>query len=88
MHRSVGARYLDYLETSKGVTNVPFFDLRRQYLPLREDILSGIAALCDQQNFILGAQVQELEQKIAALAGTTYGIGTSSGTDAQLRSFS
>ncbi len=84
LHRSVGARYLDYLETSKGVTNVPFFDLRRQYLPLREDILSEIAALCDQQNFILGAQVEELEQKIAALAGTAYGIGTSSGTDAQL----
>jgi dTDP-4-amino-4,6-dideoxygalactose transaminase len=66
------------------VTKVPFFDLRRQYLPLREDILSGIAALCDQQNFILGAKVEELEQKIAALAGTAYAIGTSSGTDAQL----
>ena len=66
------------------MTKVPFFDLRRQYLPLREDILSEIAALCDQQNFILGAQVEELEQKIADLAGTAYGIGVSSGTDAQL----
>jgi dTDP-4-amino-4,6-dideoxygalactose transaminase len=66
------------------VTKVPFFDLQRQYLPLREDILSGIATLCDRQNFILGPQVQELEQKIAALAGTAYGVGTSSGTDAQL----
>jgi dTDP-4-amino-4,6-dideoxygalactose transaminase len=84
LHRSVGARYLGDAETSKGVTKVPFFDLRRQYLPLREDILSGIAALCDQQNFILGAQVEELEQRIAALAGTAYAIGTSSGTDAQL----
>jgi dTDP-4-amino-4,6-dideoxygalactose transaminase len=84
LHRSVGARYLANLEISKGVTNVPFLDLRRQYLPLREDILSEIAALCDQQNFILGAQVEELEQKIAALTGTAYGIGTSSGTDAQL----
>lgn len=84
LHRSVAARYSSDVENSKGVTKVPFFDLRRQYLPLREDILSGIAALCDQQNFILGTQVEELEQKIAALVGTTCGIGTSSGTDAQL----
>jgi dTDP-4-amino-4,6-dideoxygalactose transaminase len=77
-------RYLQSVEISEGVTKVPFFDLRRQYLPLREDILSGIAALCDEQKFILGAQVEELEQKIAALAGTAYGVGTSSGTDAQL----
>ena len=78
------ARDIWNLETSKGVTNVPFFDLRRQYLTLREDILSEIATLCDRQIFILGAQVEELEQKIAALAGTAYGIGASSGTDAQL----
>jgi dTDP-4-amino-4,6-dideoxygalactose transaminase len=71
-------------QDSKGVTKVPFFDLRRQYLPLREEILSGIAAFCDQQNFILGPQVEELERKIADLAGTAYGVGTSSGTDAQL----
>jgi dTDP-4-amino-4,6-dideoxygalactose transaminase len=75
---------LNGLEISRGVTKVPFFDLRRQYLPLREDILSEIAALCDRQNFILGAQVEELERKIAALAGAAFGIGTSSGTDAQL----
>jgi dTDP-4-amino-4,6-dideoxygalactose transaminase len=84
LRRSVGARYSDEVETFAGVTKVPFLDLRRQYLPLREDILSGIAILCDQQNFVLGAPVQELEQKIAALAGTAYGVGTSSGTDAQL----
>jgi dTDP-4-amino-4,6-dideoxygalactose transaminase len=77
-------RYSGDVETFTGVTKVPFLDLRRQYLPLREDILSGIAALCDQQNFILGAAVRELEEKIAALAGTAYGVGTSSGTDAQL----
>jgi len=67
-----------------GVTKVPFFDLRRQYQSLREEILSEIAALCDRQSFILGPQVEELEQKIAALAGADYGVGTSSGTDAEV----
>src|SRR5260221_11881871 len=84
LHRSVCARYLGDVETSKGVTKVPFFDLRRQYLPLREDILSGIAALCDQQNFILGTHVEDLEQKTAALVRTTCGIDTSSVTHSKL----
>jgi dTDP-4-amino-4,6-dideoxygalactose transaminase len=84
LHRLVGTAIFGRRRNFAGVTKVPFFDLRRQYLPLREDILSGIAALCDQQNFILGAHVEELERKIAALAGTAYGVGTSSGTDAQL----
>jgi dTDP-4-amino-4,6-dideoxygalactose transaminase len=77
-------RYWTAAQDSKGVTKVPFFDLRRQYLPLREEILSGIAAFCDRQNFILGPQVEELERKIADLVGAAYGVGTSSGTDAQL----
>jgi dTDP-4-amino-4,6-dideoxygalactose transaminase len=66
------------------VTKVPFFNLRRQYLPLREEILSAFEALCDQQRFILGPEVEELESKIAELAGTAYGVGVSSGTDAEL----
>jgi dTDP-4-amino-4,6-dideoxygalactose transaminase len=66
------------------VTKVPFFDLRRQYLPLREEILSAMEALCDQQRFILGPAVEALESKVAELAGTAYGVGVSSGTDAEL----
>jgi dTDP-4-amino-4,6-dideoxygalactose transaminase len=84
LHRLAGAPIFARRKNSEGVTKVPFFDLRRQYLPLREDILSGIAALCDQQSFILGPSVEEFEREIAALAGAAYAVGTSSGTDAQL----
>jgi dTDP-4-amino-4,6-dideoxygalactose transaminase len=66
------------------VTKVPFFDLRRQYLPLRKEILSAFEALCDQQRFILGPEVEELESEIAELTGTAYAVGVSSGTDAEL----
>ena len=68
----------------RRVTKVPFFDLKRQFLPLREEILSEIAATCDAQNFILGSRVEQLEKAIASLSGGGYAVGVSSGTDAEL----
>jgi dTDP-4-amino-4,6-dideoxygalactose transaminase len=66
------------------VTKVPFFDLNKQFLPLREEILNEIAAVCDAQAFILGPQVELFEREIASLCEVGYAVGTSSGTDAQL----
>jgi dTDP-4-amino-4,6-dideoxygalactose transaminase len=68
----------------RRVTKVPFFDLKRQFLPLREEILSEIAATCDSQTFILGSRVEQLEKAIASLSGGGYAVGVSSGTDAEL----
>jgi dTDP-4-amino-4,6-dideoxygalactose transaminase len=68
----------------RRVTKVPFFDLKRQFLPLREEILSEIAATCDSQIFILGPHVEQLEKAIASLSGGGYAVGVSSGTDAEL----
>ena len=66
------------------MTKVPFFDLQRQFSPLREEILNEIAALCDAQTFILGARVEQLENAIASLCGGCHAVGVSSGTDAEL----
>ena len=66
------------------MTKVPFFDLKKQFLPLREEILNEIAAVCDSQAFILGAKVELLEREIASLCKAGYAVGASSGTDAQL----
>jgi dTDP-4-amino-4,6-dideoxygalactose transaminase len=66
------------------VTKIPFFDLKRQFAPLREEILQELADICDEQAFILGPNVLALEGAIAKLCGAGFGIGTSSGTDAEL----
>jgi dTDP-4-amino-4,6-dideoxygalactose transaminase len=66
------------------VTKVPFFDLKKQFIPLRDEILDEIAAVCDDQAFILGAKVELLEREIASVCGGGYAIGASSGTDAQI----
>ena len=63
---------------------VPFFDLKKQFLPLREEIFDEIAAVCDAQAFILGSKVESLEREIASLCQVGCAVGTSSGTDAEL----
>jgi dTDP-4-amino-4,6-dideoxygalactose transaminase len=66
------------------VTKIPFFDLKKQFVPLRKEILGEIAAVCDDQAFILGSKVAQLENAIASLCGGAYATGVSSGTDAEL----
>jgi dTDP-4-amino-4,6-dideoxygalactose transaminase len=61
---------------------VPLLDLRRQYADIREEVLAAIERVCDSQNFILGPEVEALEQEIAALTGAAYAVGCASGTEA------
>src|SRR5580700_3423178 len=46
--------------------------------------MSDLEQVCETQAFILGPKVAELEERIAGFSGAKFGIGTSSGTDAQL----
>lgn len=66
--------------------NVPLLDLKAQYREIRTDVLSAIESVCDEQGFILGPRVAELEQSLAKYIGTRYAIGVASGSDALLLS--
>ncbi len=63
---------------------VPLLDLTAQYRPIREDILRAITRVCDSQRFIMGAEVDALEQELATRLGAAHAITVSSGTDALL----
>jgi len=63
---------------------VPLLDLKGQYAPLRADIEAAIREVCDEQRFVLGPRVNELEVKVAEYSRTKHGLGVSSGTDALL----
>jgi dTDP-4-amino-4,6-dideoxygalactose transaminase len=63
---------------------VPFLDLKAQYAAIREDIHAAIERVMESQHFILGPEVEALEQDIAAYSGCEFGIGVSSGSDALL----
>ncbi|WMS43417.1 DegT/DnrJ/EryC1/StrS family aminotransferase [Acuticoccus sp. MNP-M23] len=61
---------------------IPLFDLKRQQARLRHDIDRRLAKVLDHGQFILGPEVTELEESIAAFSGVAHGIGVSSGRDA------
>ena len=67
-----------------AAVKIPFLDLQAQNGPLREDTLAAIARVCDSQRFIMGPEIDALEDELAALLGIDHAIAVSSGTDAVL----
>jgi dTDP-4-amino-4,6-dideoxygalactose transaminase len=63
---------------------VPLLDLQAQYATLRTEIRIAVDRVCESQYFILGPEVQALEEAVAAFCGVRFAIGMSSGTDALL----
>ena len=59
-----------------------FIDLKRQYEHLRPAIESRINDVLEHGRFILGPEVQELEQALADYCGVGHAIGVGNGTDA------
>lgn len=63
---------------------IPLLDLKAQYVGIKSEIREAIDRVLESQQFILGPEVEALEQEIADYSGATHGIGVSSGTDALL----
>lgn len=59
-----------------------FIDLKAQYQALKQEIDGNIGQVLADTDFILGKQVAEFEEKLAAYVGVKYAVGCSSGTDA------
>jgi len=63
---------------------VPLLDLKAQYSAIREEVRAAIDRVADSQHFILGPEVEALEQEIADYSQCAFAIGVSSGSDALL----
>jgi dTDP-4-amino-4,6-dideoxygalactose transaminase len=63
---------------------VPLFDLHDQHGGIAAEIQDAVARVLASQRFILGPQVAELEQAMAARFGVRHAIACASGTDALL----
>jgi dTDP-4-amino-4,6-dideoxygalactose transaminase len=61
---------------------IELVDLKRQYQPLREEIMSRIEQVLAGMNLFLGENVYRLEEEFASYCGTRYAVGVGSGTDA------
>jgi UDP-2-acetamido-2-deoxy-ribo-hexuluronate aminotransferase len=61
-----------------------FIDLKTQYSRLKTSVDARIHAVLTHGQFIMGAEVAELEQRLAERTGSRHCIACSSGTDALL----
>ena len=72
-------------QTSHGPKHEPpmqFLDLKAQFDSIKEELLRAVEAVFTSQHFILGKEVQSLEEEIARYIGAPAAVGCASGTDA------
>lgn len=63
---------------------VPLLDLKAQYATIKDEVNKALLDCAESQNFILGPEVQKLEQATNEYLHVKNSIGVSSGTDALL----
>ena len=63
---------------------LPFIDLKKQYLALKEKIDGRIQAVLDHGRFILGPEVTECEEALKNFTGANQALTCGNGTDALL----
>jgi UDP-2-acetamido-2-deoxy-ribo-hexuluronate aminotransferase len=61
-----------------------FIDLQTQYRRIEGEVNARIKAVLDHGQYIMGPEVAELEERLAAAVGVKHCVGVSSGTDALL----
>ena len=60
----------------------PFWDYRREYDELRDEILAAVDRVFKSGQLILGPEGIAFERDMAAYIGVSGGVGVNSGTDA------
>ena len=63
---------------------VPLLDLKAQHATIRDEVVAALMEVVDQQAFILGDPVAQLECSVAGLSQVKYAVGCANGTDAIL----
>ena len=61
-----------------------FIDLKTQQLRIRDDLEQRLSTLLDHGQYILGPEVTEMEETLAAYVGVKHCVSAASGTDALL----
>ena len=67
---------------SPSPETIPMLDLRAQYESIAPEIRAAIDEVLTAQQFVLGPRCEALEEEVAQICGTCYGVGVASGTEA------
>lgn len=68
--------------TTSNLQKIAFFDLKRQYSRIKEEIDTAIGKVLSSGYFILGAEVETFERDFASYSNSRFGVGVASGTEA------
>jgi len=61
---------------------VPLLDLKGQFKTIQNEIEKAVRDVLENGRYILGPNVEALEEEVANYCGASYAIGVASGTDA------
>lgn len=61
-----------------------FIDLAAQQKRIRGPIEAGMKRILDHGQYVMGPEIRELEERLAAFTGSRYAVAVASGTDALL----
>jgi dTDP-4-amino-4,6-dideoxygalactose transaminase len=61
--------------------NVPFNDLKAQYLSIKDEVDQAIGSVIERTAFIMGPDVQQFEEAFATYCGGGFAAGVANGTD-------
>ncbi len=67
---------------SQTKVQIPFSDLSRTHVALKQQFLDATSKLIDSSSFILGQEVVDFERNFADFTGTQYCVGVGNGLDA------
>src|SRR5690349_9052363 len=62
--------------------NVPFVDLKTQYLGIKEEVLKEINEVLDNTAYICGKKAKKFEEDFAKMHGLKHSLALSNGTSA------
>ena len=60
---------------------IPFIDLKTQFLALEKEIRAAMDKVLEHGQYIMGPEIKQLEDKLAAYVGVPHALTTASGTD-------
>jgi len=61
---------------------IPLLDLSAQYQAIKNEVDEAIAGIINKTAFVMGENVEKMEQEFAKFCEAQYGIGVGNGTDA------
>jgi dTDP-4-amino-4,6-dideoxygalactose transaminase len=70
------------VEHQEKAAPLQFLDLLLQFEQIRDEVMQAVTKVLDTQRFVLGPEVEQLEEEIADYLGCRFAVACASGTDA------